>query len=147
MSNKPTWREMVWSVARFFKKSPTPEQIYDRLAAKYPRMKKVLAESKAARSCVRSAMSSLRADGLILDEAQRAELARHPKPWNLRNKMRRDLGLCVSCPLPAVRRKAVFHRDGDGMVSSSVVSLGRCKKHQESHAAACASRKRQLELH
>lgn len=142
MSNKLTWREMVWSVARFFKKSPTPEQIYDRLAAKYPRMKKVLAESKAARSCVRAAMSSLRADGLILDEAQRAELARHLKPWNLRNKMRRDLGLCVSCPLPAVKKQ---YEMGDG--SLMTFSLGRCKKHQESHAAACASRKRQLELH
>lgn len=133
MSTEPnqTWRELVWSVAKYFK-NPTPTQIYDRLAAKYPRLETSLS-GPSARSCVRAALASLRADGFLRSEAQRAELARHPKPWNLKNKRRRDQGLCVSCPLPAVKI------GGE--------SVGRCAAHRAQHSEACAKLKRRSRMH
>lgn len=142
MSTRPkqTWRELVYSVSRYFRKSPTPEQIYARLAAKYPRMAQQLRQP-SARSCVRAAMSSLRADGYILDEAQRAEMARHPKPWNLRNQRRRDRGLCISCPRPAVTVELPV-----GKNELRTYSLGRCAEHRRAHSEACARRERELKV-
>ena len=133
MSTEPnrTWRELVWSVAKYFK-NPTPKQIYDRLAAKYPRLAESL-KGPSARSCVRAALASLRVTGYLRSEAQSAELARHPKPWNLRNKHRRERGMCVSCPLPAVKI------DGE--------SVGRCAAHRAQHSEACAKLKRRKEMH
>ncbi|TXH50015.1 MAG: hypothetical protein E6Q97_21240 [Desulfurellales bacterium] len=133
MSTEPnrTWRELVWSVAKYFK-NPTPKQVYDRLAAKYPWLKEVLT-SPSARSCVRSAMADLRATGYLRSDTQRAKMARHPKPWNLRNKRRREQGMCVSCPLPAVKV------NGE--------SVGRCAAHRAQHSEACAKLKRRRGMH
>lgn len=132
MSNKLTWRDMVWSVARHRNarhQTLSPARIYEALAAKYPRLAAALRDSPSARSCVRAALSALRRDGLLMDPAQRARMSRSEKPWNVRNRARREAGLCVSCARPASP------------------GTGRCLDHQRSHAEACAKLDRRRKMH